>query len=548
VTPPTSPSIPSRRKGWRDRPPLWGGLKPGLHEAGFRLACRPDFSRLYASPYRDTPGPRGPKRFRPVLQATWYPARQTAGAEAMRYRDYFDPKSAGPEFEGFLTPLFAFNLGMACRYGLHKPLTALDPRERAAVEAWLESPTAALKNGPPAAGRFPLVIYHPGLGSSYEDNAVFCEYLATHGYLVVSSAYPPEQADNIGIDGDFDRSARDFHFLLNSALAEPHSDPEHVAVMGHSYGAHTASGLLGLVNSPVDAVVSLDATLESVPSDSERLAGVRARLNRPERVTAPMLVFAGMRQLWTWTEGSEGHTVQFEPPFFEFYDALPYADRYYAAVRHLEHPDFVSQGAALGRIRRSLAGDEASGNQVWDAYERVCLLAHRFLDAVLKRDEAAGTFLRDTAHGAADAGSALLLRRVEAASPPPAPHHLMDILEAEGGGLEQQIATVAALCQRFPGPLDHAALRRAAQGLRQGQREPAALALLRLAADRHPDSAGVFCDLGDALEETGRAGEAADCYRTALKQIAADTALDEEARERAPQHPMAMLGKIHSRG
>ena len=64
----------------------------------------------------------------------------------------------------------------------------MTPAEAAAFDRFLAAKTIAVKDAPAAVGRFPVVIYHPGLGGSYEDNSVLFEYLASHGYLVLSSA------------------------------------------------------------------------------------------------------------------------------------------------------------------------------------------------------------------------------------------------------------------------------------------------------------------------------------------------------------------------
>ena len=45
------------------------------------------------------------------------------------------------------------------------------------------------------------MIYHGGYGSSFEDNSVLCEYLASHGYVVFGSAFQDEKGGSFNIDG-----------------------------------------------------------------------------------------------------------------------------------------------------------------------------------------------------------------------------------------------------------------------------------------------------------------------------------------------------------
>src|ERR1035437_11073477 len=89
----------------------------------------------------------------------------------------------------------------------------------------------------PAAGKFPVVIYHPGLGGTFDDNSVACEYLASHGYVVLSSAYQAADSSALNIDGDLATSLEDLNFLLRYAATLPFADVSKVAAMGHSYGA-----------------------------------------------------------------------------------------------------------------------------------------------------------------------------------------------------------------------------------------------------------------------------------------------------------------------
>jgi dienelactone hydrolase len=404
----------------RDNFTIWRKLNSGPHATGFRLTCRHDFSRLYPLPLHDECDSPRAKQFRPILQAMWYPAHRSESDLVMPYRDYFAVDNVAAGFHQFLRRLFDFNLNMASQYGLLKPLAELGPEEQNVFEAWLNTPTTAIRNAPAATGRFPLVIYHAGLGSSYEDNALFCEYLASHGYIVLSSAFQAEDASKVGLNGDFERSARDVQFLLNSLQTQPNVDLERVAVMGHSFGGHTASALRGLTNSPMDAVVSLDSTMEYFPSDDEKFAAVRQRLHS-ERHTVPMLLFSGMRQFWFWTEGSDDHVVKLEPPFFDSYNHLPHAQRYYATVRDVEHSDFVAQGAWLGRNRHALQGKAAHGEKVWDTFEAICLIIHQFLDAVLKQDAAAAELLRQAAqHETTEkSGASAISLRIEDAVPVP---------------------------------------------------------------------------------------------------------------------------------
>src|SRR5262249_40830133 len=145
---------------------------------------------------------------------------------------------------------------IVCKELMGKKPTELDKTERTLLESFWDSPTATHRDAPPHDGRFPLVIYHAGAQSSFEDNAVFCEFLASHGYVVVGSAFLDLSGDSFNIAGNHG-SARDFEFLIAHAGRFPNVDWQHVGLIGHSAGAQSALLYRGYEASAVDAVVSL---------------------------------------------------------------------------------------------------------------------------------------------------------------------------------------------------------------------------------------------------------------------------------------------------
>src|SRR5258708_8092522 len=85
--------------------------------------------------------------------------------------------------------------------------------------------TTAHLDAAPAEGAFPVVLYHSGAGGSFEDNSVLFEYLASHGYVVVSRAFQPAFPKFIGNNmGGMERSGPDLDFLAKQTRQWPHAD------------------------------------------------------------------------------------------------------------------------------------------------------------------------------------------------------------------------------------------------------------------------------------------------------------------------------------
>ena len=253
------------------------------------------------------------------------------------------------------------------------------------------------------------MIYHPGLGGTFDDNAVACEYLASHGYVVVSSAYEAADSSSLNIDGDLATSLDDLEFLLRYAATLPLPTASRVAAMGHSYGAQAMLAWRARPNSALDAVVFLDSTVEYRPLDDS--PAFKAALERNRNSAAPVLMFADSRR----------------QPRFEVFDPyLAFAARYEVTVDGMEHNAFVSQGA----IRK----DDA----VHRNYEAICLVISRFLDAYLKGDAQALAWLRNP-----PAEGGLLQLRYKAPQPvPPTSAQIVRLYVSEGPSNMQALSAL----------------------------------------------------------------------------------------------------------
>jgi len=98
----------------------------------------------------------------------------------------------------------------------------------------------------PRAGRSPLVVFLPGIGSTGADYQSHLVSWAAAGYVVASPTLPV--ANGRGGSGvDYRNDTEDLGFVISSMLgaSDPvraHVDPGAVAVAGHSIGAQTVLG------------------------------------------------------------------------------------------------------------------------------------------------------------------------------------------------------------------------------------------------------------------------------------------------------------------
>ena len=461
---------------------FWGELKAGPYGVGFRATYQADTARWYDADY-PSPGKPQAKKPRPILIALWYPAPPDQG-KAMVHRDYFRVLTLDSGAPEFAPRLRKFTHDEAALYMMGKEFDELSADERGRFDGLLATPVIAILNAPAAEGRFPVVIYHPGLGGTYEDNAVACEFLASHGYVVVSSAYQPADSSELSIDGDLETSFADLAFLLRYATTLPFVDADRVAAMGHSYGAQAVLGWRAQPGSPLDAVVFLDSALEYAGFDAPQFARLKAAVERNPKSSTPILLFADRER---------------HPKFESFDPYLKFAPRYEVGTPALEHNSFVSQGAIVKE------------DDVRRRYEAVCDLALKFLDAYVRDDADALKGLH-----------AANVRYRQAAPVPPTGAQIAHVYRVEGPANVQSLLKAA----------DAGALVGAASILFDGDEQKPGLDLLKSAERALPRSALVAYALAEGLQQTGDLPAARTAYEKALSLVAGDDTLTAEEKAR----------------
>ena len=345
-------------------------LVPGRFGVGFRSTWEFDEARTYCTAFDGGKTYGAEKSPRPVLVLQWYPARDAAHGEPMAHGSYFSIASDNPHLQRFADVLSAYARTMFAVYVMDKPEAELDDAGRAQMEEALAEPTPCVAAAEPGSGPFPLVVYHGGLGSSFEDNAALCAYLASHGYVVLGSAFPRADGRSLNIDG-VHGSAEDVQFLVRWAHAHAFTDARRVGLVGHSAGAQAMLRFAAQPGCVGDALVLLDTTQDyyslGIPF-FEPL--VREITNGIATLTTPMLVAANPAAM------------------FALCDTLVNTERTYLTVPELEHNDFISQGQQrMARIARSPQAGPAEAVKVELArahYRVLCECVLQFFDATLR--------------------------------------------------------------------------------------------------------------------------------------------------------------------
>jgi hypothetical protein len=502
-------------------PALWDRLPAGPHAVGFKASWQLDHSRRYNMTFDDKTTYAPGKAPRPILMNVWYPAKQDGDARRMAHRNYLEVRSPDLLLAKFSTKLVEFNRAVIAKEIMQKPAKDQTEREKLLLDQFLDTPTACVRDAPPAEGRFPLVIYHSGHGSSFEDNSVLCEFLASHGFVVLGSAFQRPDGSSFGVDGG-QTSARDMGFLIGSARQMPAVDCDHVGVIGHSGGAHAALTFGSLPGSPVDAVVSLDTTQDYHGVKDPGWADMTTLVVKNRKnFKSPLLMMAGPH---AW---------------FELADTLQFSRRYYFTIKDMGHDDYIAQGGmsrdVLYRLRiddpkqtpEARAEEKNTLARVKTGYQAICVYILRFLEAELKGDAAGNDFLAKKYHHTKLGGDEPHVEFVpegctspdaykEDSADPPTPRQLHRFLREQGSG--KAIGVLRRFRKEAPlAPIYYAIfeLNLVCDLLDEGRIQDAS-AFRDYYRERGPDHAKLLLDFARAFQRNGSTRSATTYYRRLL--------------------------------
>jgi len=295
---------PSKRHavGPLPAPQLWNAFTPGPVPIGFKTLLL----RAQASEFH-----HGPQHL--VQIAIWYPSLRDSGTPMM-FRDYLalkasdnsydepTPEARQAAIDEFTTKLTGFGVSQA---------TAL---------ALVNSPMIARMNAltPPNVPRAPIVYIAQGNGQLAADQAVLAEFIASHGFIVVTSPSvmavtgPMTAEEQIGARAE--EQADDIDRAVSDIGDWPTAVNIPVSVVGYDFGADAL--VLYAMHQPTNAFVSLDATaspaavasLKSVPMfDSGRRLPPILNLYETFDHPAPDLSFLNTSQIDAQTFTSMRH-------------------------------------------------------------------------------------------------------------------------------------------------------------------------------------------------------------------------------------------------
>ena len=475
--------------------------EPGQHGVGLRIVQQYDYSRTYKGRIDMLTGQRSAgERARPLQTLIWYPAAK--GGATVHYIDYL--RAIATE-ENFDRPTAEIDKLTATRIS-----SSWNELSVATIRGEEARPMWAVRDAKPAAGKFPVVIYAPSFNASAHENVDLCEYLASQGYVVISTAAigPHGRSMTNDLEG-VEAQAGDIEFLVGYAQTLPQADAAHVGVIGYSWGG-LANVLAAARDNRISALVSLDGSVRYFPELVRS-----AKYVSPERLTAPFMYVAARPR------SMEEHAARKFDMSSNLLNDIKYADFYKLTMNPMEHPHFSSEFQRFapdgGRAFTEYTREETSLAMSWMAR-----YVAQFLDAYLKNDATGLAFLTNApATNGVPAHMLMLDKRTSRGLPP--------TMETFAAGLGQRgfshAAAVYADMQKKDADfkLDEQVLVNWGYQLLRADKVKESIEIFKLATIVDPKSANAFDSLAEAYQQYNDKPLAIKNYQRSLELNPANT-------------------------
>ncbi|WP_420577437.1 hypothetical protein [Ekhidna sp.] len=228
--------------------PMWKELKSGSYQVGFKTID-------YLDKSRSIPGEIGDTQFFPIQIAIWYPTSDEWTREkAVSFEHYFLKTAQKNDFKQLTEEQRKQAMDIFFGYAKHGLSIDFSSGEREEIGNRI---TAAIPEAKQATGPFPVLL--AGHDGGVWKMSTLCEYLASHGYVVISTG--PLSASNRlfrqHTQQAINRRIRTLEIVRGMLDQFPAVDQSKIGLLGlNSDGLSTL--LYQMKNQEADAMVSID--------------------------------------------------------------------------------------------------------------------------------------------------------------------------------------------------------------------------------------------------------------------------------------------------
>lgn len=467
------------------------GLLKGPYKVGFSHFTSYDSTRLYSRVlnYSKQKSPR------PIPISVWYPSEEEVNAlNPLIVKDYVRVFAEEKEWE-YLPDYYLLE------WFQELPNTPQN-------QGHLTEKTKAYADLQWSEGYFPTIIYSPSYQASSIENFALCEFLASHGYVVISS--PSRGTDTQYLEGgtekELETQARDIEFLIDKASQMPGVNSEKIAAMGFSFGG-MSNVLSQTRDDRIKALISLDGSVKYAYPTLQESAFFRI-----ENANVP---FIHMAQKDIPKEVLESDNIDESlNSEFLFFDELTQNDAFQLKFLHMTHSYFSTIGILFGT--RDPRQDHAD-SLIMKSYGLVSEYTLNFLNAYLQSEEQGIDFINSSPKENGIQDGFLTVKRNQITQKAPFDFSDFNDLSRTDGyaSINEQydsLITIYPNLELPEGKLNYLGL----QLLYNKKSTPKSIRVYEFATRIYPNSANLFDSLGEAYLYMGDSQNSIVNYKKSL--------------------------------
>jgi len=236
---------------------FWGQLTQGDYEIGYQDTILFNSSQPY-----ELNGYEGPK---PYFVNIWFPIVNETG-KRIKYKEYLSMDSI-PEIQALIDSIQKVQYNSFIKWGVTYDLdmwknSSFNSAKQDLARAILEENLNVFKTNQFPKEQFPTIIYHHGNGGISFENSVLFEFLASHGYVIISADYHWPGLRLNSYTHKSDLSLEDVDFITRFSESLPFTIHQNLKFIGHSWGGGVALRLNQKGNPKFKHYVIFDSTIE----------------------------------------------------------------------------------------------------------------------------------------------------------------------------------------------------------------------------------------------------------------------------------------------
>ena len=297
---------------------------------------------------------------RPLLIHLWHPGKVDGNRENLRFKNYIDLIVIRENYTKTTDEINANSFGFVNAYlGYAKDNFEID--SSVTTQQVLDSPVKAFRNAQIIDNTFPVIIYAPSNSKTPIQNHVICEYLASHGFYVISvSSAGPNSIDRRDLGKSTLAQVEDMEFILDYLEKSLKINYSSVGLLGFSTGG-LATSIFQMKHSETKAVFSMDGSQEY------SLYTIIANLNEFEidKTEIPYFLVGN----------------QDSPSIYPYFNSIKSQNKLFYRMPYLGHFGFVSYW-----IFFDSCNPDAILHNYSFSYQAICESALAFFNATLIED------------------------------------------------------------------------------------------------------------------------------------------------------------------